>query len=101
MVGTKPLPTRVNRSANPKCPNCQKRLWKIAWGEHAGDLHCPKERKGCIAPEDIHYAVGFAIKGLQWSTSQLPGICRKLKGGDPSAGSPTDTLLQLSPPRET
>jgi len=22
-------------------------------------------------------------------------------GGDPSAGSPTDTLLQLSPPRET
>ncbi len=27
-------------------------------------------------------------------------ICRTLKGGDPSAGSPTDTLLQLSPPRE-
>ncbi len=24
-----------------------------------------------------------------------------LEGGDPSAGSPTDTLLQLSPPRET
>lgn len=23
-----------------------------------------------------------------------------MKGGDPSAGSPTDTLLQLSPPRE-
>ena len=26
-------------------------------------------------------------------------ICWSLKGGDPSAGSPTDTLLQLSPPR--
>jgi len=47
MVGTKPLPTRINRSANPKCPNCNKRLWLIQWGDHKGELHCPRERKGC------------------------------------------------------
>ena len=41
-----------------------------------------------------------AIKVLQWKTF-LRHICGTFKGGDPSAGSPTDTLLQLSPPRKT
>ena len=47
MVGTKPLPIRMNRSANPKCPNCNKRLWLIQWGDRKGELHCPRERNGC------------------------------------------------------
>ena len=29
----------------------------------------------------------------------IPEGLKSIKGGDPSAGSPTDTLLQLSPPR--
>lgn len=40
-----------------------------------------------------------ALSSKEDKETLLPHICGTFKGGDPSAGSPTDTLLQLSPPR--
>ncbi len=46
MVGTRIVQRKLDRSKNPKCPNCNKRLWTVQHGERKGELHCPKGLKG-------------------------------------------------------
>jgi len=46
-IGTRARVPGVNRSKNPKCPNCEKRLWIIQWGDEKGEIHCPKSKNGC------------------------------------------------------
>ncbi|MFC1685474.1 hypothetical protein ACFLZZ_00445 [Nanoarchaeota archaeon] len=46
-IGTKIRNPSMNRSKNPKCPNCRKTLWIIQWGDGKGTLHCPQSKGGC------------------------------------------------------
>lgn len=46
-IGTRVKNHKINRSKNPKCPNCRKKLWLIQWGDGKGEMHCPPSRGGC------------------------------------------------------
>lgn len=46
-IGTRVKNTRINRSKNPKCPNCKRTLWLIHWGNEKGEMHCPQSKGGC------------------------------------------------------